>query len=79
MLTMDDVQQLERVHYETVCAASETGGLSVVETADIAVRLNSRLLTEIKRMLRPQHRERYVPHPAAIQQSLPFAASAPLS
>lgn len=80
MLTMDDLQTLERRHYSCIVAASETGGLSLVEVADESARLTSKLLHEVKLLLaekqgRPQHRTIHVPYAPKQprQQVLPFA------
>lgn len=78
MLTMSELQKLERQHYAVICAASETGGLSVAEAADAAVRLNNRLLSEMRALIAPKHRERYVPHQheRPRQQVLPYVVPA---
>jgi hypothetical protein len=77
MLTMNDLETFERRHYAAVCAASETGGLSLVEVADESARLTTRLLHELRTLLaeRPYHREVRVPYSPvqAKQQVLPFA------
>ncbi len=82
MIDLQELQDLKRVHFQTVIAASETGGLSIVETADLSVRLNSRLLAECERLLRerdgmPKHRDVHARHALhqPRQQSLPFVAT----
>ena len=82
MLTIHEIEKLERNHYAAICSCSETGGLSLAEAADASARLTSRLLHECKQLLeqRAPARHREVSASQARQQMrqqvLPFAAPA---
>lgn len=56
MLTAIELDRMEREFWSCVCAAGDTGGMSLVEVADQATRSLSRLLGEHKELLR-EHAE----------------------
>lgn len=47
-MSLDEVQRLKRDHFAAICAASDCGGLSAVEAADLALRTQGRLLDELE-------------------------------
>lgn len=50
MLSLNQIEAMERDFYSAVCSASDTGGLSLLEAADLSTRTCGRLLTEYKRL-----------------------------
>ncbi len=50
-MELNELQRLKRDHFRAICAISDTGGLSVADTADEALRLNSRLFDEIETLI----------------------------
>lgn len=51
MLTMAEVEGIERDYYRCICAAGDSGNLSLIDVADLAARKLSLLLTEHKQLL----------------------------
>ena len=75
-MNLDELQQIERQHFEAVCCISDTGGLSLTEVADTLARLNAKLIQEHRKVITlpaPVHRTvaaRHALHQPR-QQSLP--------